>query len=126
MTNGEAARGVPRSCRDGLEQAIVEASDDRVQAAADRRDRHALAGPPVHVLAARPAADRDAEGGAARGGGGGEDEGLAFDPDDDQHVRTAHGDGDGYVEDHGDGDGARSRQKGLMQSSTTGLRSKAR
>ena len=48
--------------------------------------------------AARPTADRDAEGGAARGGGGGGDEGLAFDPDDDQHVRTALGDGDGAVQ----------------------------
>ena len=38
-----------------------------------------------------PTADRDAEGGAARGG---EDKGLAFDPD------------DGDVEDHGDGDGS--------------------
>ena len=47
-----------------------------------------------------PFSDRDAEGGAARGGG--EDEELAFDLDGDQHVRTAHGD----VGDHGDGDGA--------------------
>ena len=36
---------------------------------------------------------RHAEGGGARGGG--EDEGLAFDLDDDQYVRTAHGDEDG-------------------------------
>ena len=97
MTNGEAARGVPhtRACRERFEQAMVEANDDRVQGQAV-----ALAEQPLHVPAARPAAVRDAEGGAARGGG--EDEGLAFDPDDDQHVRTGHGD----VEDHGGGDEA--------------------
>ena len=71
-------------------------NDDRTQAATDRRHRHrdgqavALAEQPVHVPVARPSADRDAEGGAARGGG--EEEELAFDPDDDQHVRAAHGD----------------------------------
>ena len=118
MTNGEAARGVPhtRACRDRFEQAMVEANDDRVQAATDRRDRDrdgqavALAEQPVHVAAARPISDRDAEGGAARGGG--EDEELAFDPDGDQHVRTAHGD----VEDHGDGDGAMQVEREVFDS----------
>ena len=77
MTNGESARGIAhtRACRDRFEQAMIEANDERVQAAIDRRDRHRsgqvepLAEQPVHAPVAAPVAhpadDAQPEGGAA-------------------------------------------------------------
>ena len=123
MTNGEAARGVPHTtaCRDRFEQAMVEANDDRVQAATDRRDRYrdgqavALAEAtspmwlrPVPFLTETLKEEQR------------EEEGKMKNLLGDQHVRTAHGD----VEDHGDGDGAMQVETEVVDS--TGLRSKAR
>ena len=67
MTNGDPARGVAhtRACRERLEQAMTDAGDPRVQAAADRQNRHLadaveLAQQPVQAPAAQPAEEEGA------------------------------------------------------------------
>ena len=70
-------------------------------------------------------ADKDAEEGAARGGGG-EDEELAFDPDDDPYALLMETEMETWKTMEKELQPCRSRQKWLMQSSATGLRSKAR
>ena len=75
MTNGEPARGInhTKECRARLEQAMADAGDVRVRAAAERRERHRegraepLAEQPVHVPAERPAEEEAAEGGVEAG-----------------------------------------------------------